>query len=161
MLLAEYRLAPEVEEVAKKIIEDHRPDIKDAKIAYMFRNKAQTKSGKIVMGSVKKVSALYHEITGLDYIVKIPYDVWSGLDEQTKEALIDHELRHCGKNEDGEFVYIEHDFEGFIGTLKMYGFWQPDLKLLQKNIIQMQLPFTDEGSVSIKNEEPEVISASV
>ena len=137
-----YEESPEVADVAYDIINDHRTELQDANIAYFFRHGPWRSKGKNVLGQAKKVSGLYRELTGKDYVIVISADFWQQATEAQQKAIVHHELMHCGKNEDGSWVLHDHDFNGFNQELKLYGVWTGDLKQMDQQ--RRQISFLDQ-----------------
>lgn len=50
-------------------------------------------------------------------------EAWQLLDARGQEALIFHELSHCGHDEEGKPMLIPHDAGVFNDELKIYGIW--------------------------------------
>ena len=49
-----WRAEPDVEEIAKEIINEHRTDLKETHIVYIFKEKAGKKSGKVTIATARK-----------------------------------------------------------------------------------------------------------
>lgn len=68
--------------------------------------------------------------------------------QETKDALIDHELQHCCRgedNNDGEPTwYIQgHDFEDFTTIIRRHGLWTDALREIpdaEQSFQQMAIP---------------------
>jgi hypothetical protein len=97
----DYELAPEVETMAKAMIDgfsDHS-HLKDAKISYVFQDKAQRKSdGRTILGLAKGRNKLDKLLSPKreDFIMIIANDRWAAMPDVEKRALVDHELCHMG-----------------------------------------------------------------
>jgi hypothetical protein len=139
--MTEYYKAIEVADIARELIKDYHPALGEAKIVYLFRDKAPKSKGKVVWGTTKKTSPIEKALTGYDFVIWVSEDIWVEIDANKKHALVDHELSHCGLDENGNWIIYSHDFEGFNAVLQRYGFWQDDLINLRRNLIQMKLLF--------------------
>lgn len=67
---------------------------------------------------------------GTFFVVTIFYDMCRLFDFTAKQmdALLDHELRHCGFDQKGAPIIVQHDVEEFVGTIKRYGLWFEDVQ---------------------------------
>jgi len=77
-----YRAAPEVEEVARALIEDHHSHLVEARIGYLFRRGAWKSRDKTVAGKAYKVSERDKLLTGLDFIIVMNLTVWQRFSDQ-------------------------------------------------------------------------------
>lgn len=134
-----YTLAPEVEEVAKGLISRHHRHLCDAKIAYVFKKDSWNKNGKWVLGSAHKCSEKEKLLHNYDFIITINYDSWRIFDEVKQEAVVDHELCHCGKDKDDKYVIISHDIEDFAAVIRRHGLYTEDVKAFGMAINQVSL----------------------
>lgn len=120
-------VTPDVLAVANRVITRHHPDLLDAKVGFIFQDEASKKDDKYVLGSATKVTDKQRSVgLDLDFIVTVAMDMWQELDQNQREALIDHELCHC----DFRMGYARmrgHDFEEFACIVERYGLWKPDL----------------------------------
>jgi hypothetical protein len=134
-----YCEAVEVAGIARELIRNYHPALGEAKIVYLFRDKAPESKGKITRGTAKKTNPIEQALTGYDYIIWIAEDVWGEIGQKEKEALVDHELSHCGLDENGKWTIYEHDFEGFNAVLKRHGYWKGELKQMKRTMEQLSL----------------------
>ena len=58
---------------------------------------------------------------------------------QQMEAIVFHELNHCGLDEKERPMVRPHDFEGFAAEIVEYGFWKSDIKAMARAFEQGQL----------------------
>jgi hypothetical protein len=137
--MTEYYKAIEVADIARELIKKYHSALGEAKIVYLFRDKAPKSKGKVVWGTTKKTSPIEKALTGYDFVIWVSEDIWVGIDANKKHALVDHELSHCGLDENGNWTTLEHDFTGFNAVLRRYGYWSGDLKRMKKSIEQMSL----------------------
>jgi hypothetical protein len=119
--------APDVENIARRLIPEHHTHLADAKIKYLGREGAWSVGGKIRWGSAEKCSAKHRHLTGYDFIIIINVDVWGGLESKQKVALVDHELSHCGINDNGWCIW-PHDVEDFASVVRRHGLWQEGVR---------------------------------
>lgn len=136
-----YTPAPDVEIIAKKIIQDTRPVLGHVQISYMFRPEAAVSDGKATSGMCIKVDDRNRMIHDHDFIIEIAKDIWDEATEEFKLALVDHELGHAGlrTDEDGDILYDEktnrprtfikkHDIEEFEDVLERHGAFHKGLR---------------------------------
>ncbi|OPX87761.1 MAG: hypothetical protein A4E53_02383 [Pelotomaculum sp. PtaB.Bin104] len=120
--------APNVEEIASQLIEEHHRHLVNAKIKFLKRYGNWKAKGKTRLGSAEKVSEKHKYLTGYDFIIIINGIVFDSLRQQEKEALVDHELCHCGVTDKDEFCIWPHDLEDFIAIVRRHGLWMEELK---------------------------------
>lgn len=103
--MVEYELSPEVEIMAKALVDAYHPHLKDAKVTYVFVDKAQRKGdGRTILGRAKGRNKLDKLLSPKreDFIMIIAKDRWAGTEnmpgmaEEEKRSLVDHELCHMG-----------------------------------------------------------------
>jgi hypothetical protein len=128
-----YEKDPFIEHLAAELIAKHHPRLANARIAYLMNMTAtpakRPRLGKKrKLGSAAMVPEKYNSLTtGFDFIIEIKQDLWSRMDLETQEALLDHELEHCGWDEDGPYIR-NHDVTEFRSIIERHGFWQNDLR---------------------------------
>jgi hypothetical protein len=121
-----FRSAPEVEAIAEELIEEHHPHLMGAKIIYVFRSKAEQGKGKVTLGTASKLSGLLGFLLQADFLIVMAEDEWLILSAKQKRALTDHELMHCGEDENGYYLR-PHDVEEFEQIVSRHGLWKSDL----------------------------------
>lgn len=138
--------APEVEEVAKTLIEAHHPHLIDEPLHYVFCQDAEKIGGAFCLGTARVVSGreawLWMRVFGewteaiagsspiARHIITIWSDGWKNLEPNQRVALVDHELCHCIFNEgkDGKTAAIKpHDLEEFHAIVERHGAWREDI----------------------------------
>lgn len=135
--MAEFREAPEVDEVGLDIMVRYHKHLVEAKIRYLYRLGKWESKGRIILGKAAKTSDREKYLTGTDFVITINFGAWQDLTPKEREALIDHELSHCeydGTDERGErrWMIVPHDVEDFAHVVGRHGLWQPDLRRLAK-----------------------------
>ncbi len=134
--------APEVEDIAGRLIRDHHAYLRQSDIRYLFRvADSWTKSGKEVYGQATVVSGAMRHIAGdADAVVLVNARIWSDLSDAQREALVDHELTHLQPRTDADgdiqshpdgrpiLCTTSHDVEEFAAVIKRHGLWRPDLE---------------------------------
>lgn len=136
----EYEPAPEVEEVARKLINTHHSHLGPARIEYVFLSEAPKVNGKIEWGRAKKISGLNAWLASESrerepeefFVIEIVKSIWLQLNERERQALIDHELTHCEVEEDGKLSIKPHDLEEFNSIVRRYGLWRPEIEFFME-----------------------------
>lgn len=134
-----YEYAPEVRDIAEKLIQDYHKDLLGHRVEYIWREKAVVRAGKVTLGKAKKISGLNaflasgEPLAGDDddqsfFVIEIARDAWGGLTEEEKIALIDHELEHCIVDEEGKTSIQPHDLEDFLVVYRRHGAWSEALQ---------------------------------
>jgi hypothetical protein len=129
----EYWKAEEPEVLGKDLISKFHTHLATAKMCYLFRTKARSKGTKVVLGTAGRLSDKIKALADFDFIIEIGYDEWRNLNVTQKQALVDHELCHCGGEEDPQtggmkWGLLQHDLEEFREIVGRYGFWKTDIK---------------------------------
>lgn len=126
-MATEYIDAPEVKEIAEKLIPEFKDLIDLPSIKYLIKISDNSKYS----GQIFKATGKWKYLTNFDYIIEVWYGFWMNATPSQKEALVYHELKHIrGKeNDEGEMIWsiMEHDLEEFIDVAKKYGTWNPAL----------------------------------
>lgn len=132
--------APAVAHLGKKLCASNHPHLAGTRVEYFFQEHASRKGGKLVLGNARKVSGLNAMLAtpgatsseGNEFfVIVIAEDMWDTLGNSQREALVDHELSHCGIDVDDsgnvKLHLINHDVEEFADILRRHGLWKPDL----------------------------------
>lgn len=137
----------EVLSLAERIIDRYHEHLRDARVLFVMRSEAPVSNGQVTYGKARKISAEQQVHIDGDFLVWLAADSWVSLSPKQKEALVDHELSHCGW--DGFVAKIKgHDIEEFNHIIARYGFWQPSSDGLETAVQQaLSLPSTRVGSV--------------
>lgn len=155
-----YWHAPEVEEIAQKLIAEHHSHLAGVEIKCVFREPIAKSKGKLQLGKARKISGLNAHLVGLArpydrgddppdfFVIEIASMTWHSLTEAQRLALVDHELCHFdvewNENDDTEKLIIRgHDLEEFTEIVARHGLWQPDLENFAK-AASKQLSLLDE-----------------
>jgi hypothetical protein len=146
--MAQWREAPEVKEIADRLIPEHHQEIElwMDEIRYVFRDKAAKSKGRVVLGKAHKLGGMacylihsapgdlneFGDQAGDMFVVEIAEDAWETLTMRQKEALVDHELAHLSisiNEEDGSIQrnIRGHSVEEFTEIIQRHGAWKPDL----------------------------------
>jgi hypothetical protein len=150
--------APEVEQIAKKVIPNCHKHLVGAGIVYLWRAVHQTTKGKAVWAKTRLISGLNAYLCATEepgdgeeaepfFVIEFAYDVWVVLDTAQRLALVDHELCHCLVDEDGVLSTAPHDLEEFVGIVERHGMWRAEVQALVNAGNQGQLNLLDDAPV--------------
>jgi hypothetical protein len=132
--------APEVEDVARRLIDDFHPHLSTIRIDYVFASEPLKEKGKVVWGRAKKIGGLnawlasetkFREAATPEefFVIEICKQTWQQLDEKSRRALTDHELSHLDVDmETGKLSLLPHDLEEFNSIVRRYGLWRADVE---------------------------------
>ena len=130
MAAAVYSKAPDVELVAKQLIQTAHPELVNTRIEYAKVDKTPKRGAKEIWGQCRKVSGVNaflaeNNPTGETFfLIVISAPVWDSLPTDKREALVDHELCHASQ----ELNLVKHDLEEFTGVVKRHGLWRDDVR---------------------------------
>lgn len=137
----EYSPAPEVEEVARELINKEHTDLSSVRIDYVFIVESPVVNGKAQWGRAKKITGLNAWLASASkdvaepedfFVIEIVRPVWLQLNEKERKALVDHELTHCDVNDENGKTKLSirpHDLEEFNSIVRKYGLWRADVVL--------------------------------
>ena len=131
-----YEEASEVEEIAKDLIDKYAQifdeNITEAKIAYVFnlRKKAS------YWGQIQLPGGAWEFMLDCNFVMVIHKESWNTLNDNQKQALVFHELKHVAHKEDkdGNILWrlCKHDIEEFLDVVALFGDWTESLEELKK-----------------------------
>jgi hypothetical protein len=114
---------PEVMAVVARLIEAHYPHLKTARLVVAVRETAQPVDDEEGKATIAATGVDPDAANGFEYLVWFAMDAWQLLDEQGREAVVYHELTHCGRDEQGRPALKEHDASVFNEEIELYGVW--------------------------------------
>ncbi len=126
-----YTEAETVQNIAASLIPTQHPELGGARINYLFIDQTPKKGGREVAGKASKVSGRWEHLTELDFIIEVAEEPWDEMDEQQRQALVDHLLETCTgeEQEDGSMKWSirEPDVQEFSTILQRHGVWNESL----------------------------------
>jgi hypothetical protein len=133
----ELKEAPEIQEMAARLIDNIHTHLAEAKIKYLFRTGKWELRGKTLYGRAEKVSAKWKYLTEFDFVVTINRDIWFVNKPEIRQAILDHELTHCARGEDDKqgnpkWYIMPHTVEDFVSIIQRHGLWTNELKNVVK-----------------------------
>ncbi len=135
----------EIKPVLKKLLElleFHH--LNSFRIKFLFCKKEMKKAGKVILGKASKFAERDRLLHPYHFLIILSEDFWNNHPE-AREALLYHELCHCGVNDNFEPTIIPHDLEEFGSVVRHYGFWLEDIRRFSR---QLELFDEDEMGVS-------------
>ena len=134
----EFKEAPDVKDIAEtKVIPTWLPHLQNVDILYLYTTEMKS-HGKIVLAQMKKMGGLTQYFSQADFTMLVDEEQWDLMDQDTKLALVHHELCHISK--DGMSL-VRHDLEEFLEVLRHHGLWKDDVKaFVEEGAHQMALP---------------------
>lgn len=135
-MATEYWIAGEdsgIPSIAQSLMGNH-PDLVlvEDEIAFIFREKASKRGGKVILGNAKKAPALVGVLGDTDYkfILEVAFDEWQSLNTKQKTGLIDHLLCACRVEEnantgDMKCFIAPPDVSFYWDELDRNGDWRP------------------------------------
>ncbi len=124
----------EIKPVLKKLLElleFHH--LNSFRIKFLFAKKEMKKAGKIVLGKASKFAEKDKLIHPYHFLIILSLDFWDESPE-SREALLYHELCHCGVTDEFEPKMIPHDLEEFEAVVRRYGFWREDIRRFNRQL---------------------------
>lgn len=139
----EYCKAPEVQQIAEKLIEEHHPHLNDPDVTiyYIFRSDLPKQRGKVVAGEARKITNLAAYFASASeesespdpfFAMIISRPAWQDLCHNQRVALVDHKLCHMGvrysRTGEQKLVIVEHDLSEFKAVVERHGLWDECLQ---------------------------------
>lgn len=116
----------------------HQP-LTNASIAYLYRRKMQAK-GIPRVSKATAASPLVRHLTEFDFVLEFNWELWRGLQPRTRIAWVDHELAHCGRDDETEVpTILLHDVEDFIPVVRRWGAYNTGMSQLVRTLEQLDL----------------------
>ncbi len=135
----EYSKADEqMMDLVARIAREHHKHLDGCGIAVVTKQKAGMSKGKRVMATARKFPDNVKPLFGreaYDFLIIVAMEEWDSETPEQREALIDHELCHCGVGENGAEIR-HHDLEEFAAIIQRHGFWRGDIgeQLIQQSL---------------------------
>jgi hypothetical protein len=122
----EFSPAPEVEEIAGKLIEIFRPELDDwgYEIKYVFNSENPKSGGMECIGLARKITGLFAYLAGHPegfFVLETGIPAYESLTINQKIAYVHHEFCHFGINEIGNLTLVPHDLEEFTQVAEVHG----------------------------------------
>jgi DNA polymerase III subunit gamma/tau len=129
-----YFEAETVEIIANRLIPTTHPHLATARIRYVFRDKHASEGGRPLPGKVRKISGINEYLLKIDFLIEVAQDLWSEMDGNQRDALVDHLLTYCFGEEDETdpgagivWKIRKPDVKEFVEVLNRRGKWNEPL----------------------------------
>lgn len=122
--MKEYSAAPEVEEIAEKLIQILKPHLEAFEIRYAFCSENPKKDGEEKAGLMHKVTGLRAYMAGHPegfFFLETGKPAWDAMNAEQRVRYVHHELCHPGVSENGNLMLIPHDIEEFNEIAQFHG----------------------------------------
>jgi hypothetical protein len=132
-----YMESPEIKEVADKLSLG-MGWLSTPKIKYlmMFADRSS------YLGKCSKAAGKWRHLTGIDYVVEVWATFWDSAEDDAKEALIYHELKHITSKVDSQgglkWGIRKHDIEEFLDVAEKYGAWDKSIKCFVEKLVEYE-----------------------
>lgn len=124
-----FEVEQDVLDIAEDLIDKYHGPLREARIAFIFRDVAQESGGRKVLGQASKISDKMKAILDYDFLIWISHEDWVTFPYKHRQALIDHELCHCKFDiAEGKASMRPHDIEEFQEIIDRHGFWSESLR---------------------------------
>ncbi|MGH9960362.1 MAG: putative metallopeptidase [Pyrinomonadaceae bacterium] len=126
----EYSSAPEVRDIAERLIEILKPELEGFEIQYVFCSEKLMHGGREVSGLARKVVGLNAFLAGHSegfFVLETSKLAWDLMTENQRIAYVHHELCHFGISDEGSLTIIPHDIEEFNHVAEVHGEYHPGL----------------------------------
>lgn len=141
--MTDYRLAPEVREVAERLIEAYHEELESSapRIEYlMTRPSGAGKSGSVPNWKMRKIAGVHAFLATAPervperfgtpaiafFVVEVSSSWWVLLTPEQQQGFVDHVLSHLVyDHEKGDWSIRPPEFGEFSEVLERHGFWRP------------------------------------
>lgn len=120
----EYSSAPEVQEIAEKLIQILKPHLEAFEIKFVFNSENPKKDGEEKAGLARVVRGLNAFLAGYPegfFCLETGIPAWSEMNAQQRIQYVHHELCHFGVSDSGNLMLIPHDIEEFNEIAEVHG----------------------------------------
>ena len=123
----DFMQAGRAERIAGVLLPAFHRELTNARIAYLLKEKSTTR-GRSPLGKTNLLSKRDRFLSDYDFVVVFDWSRWKALTLVQRVALVDHQLEHCGVDDNGNFVMMDHDIREFNTTVRRWGAWQPSVR---------------------------------
>jgi len=131
-----YKLAPELNNPVRAVINEYHPHLSDAKIACLFRSGEWKNKGRTVLGKAVVAPVVWRALTGYDLVLVINEVIYGSLTGKGKTALLDHELSRftepvAGRAGTSSYFIQDHDIREFSAVVKRHNICFSNLQAIE------------------------------
>jgi len=116
------------------------PELVNASVTVLWKAKGGRSNGKNTLGKCQKASGLLGYFVPSTFVIWLAADHLRGKTTHQIEAVLYHELKHIGLDDNGDPCVVAHDFTGFLSELDRYGCYLEDLAIAKAHFEQARLP---------------------
>lgn len=122
---------------AQDLINQYHPWLTTARIAFVMRSESQKHGERYIVGQATKIADKMKPHFEFDFLIWLSEQDYTSMDSARREALIDHELCHCGYSlKSGTWTIREHDIQEFGVIIQRHGLWTSELMQMGEIIDQ-------------------------
>lgn len=119
----------EVTDLAREVIAEYFPELRNVKIKYLFDLKKRMSGGQVTHARCQRSSDLIRYFTideaedeeGYVYIIYVDKLVWNNIERADRVRLLRHEMRHIWVDPDAKNPYklCDHDVSDFYDEIEL------------------------------------------
>jgi len=140
----QWKAGEDVMNTVKDLIAKYHPRLAvcDDEIAVVFREKASTSGGEVVLGKTAKAPKLLGVLGEVDFkfTITLGADEWEKLADEQRVALLDHHLCCCGVEENATSGAVKYFLRLPVSVFKeeveRHGWWRTSGKEAPADLIQ-------------------------
>ena len=144
-------------DLVQEVLEEHHRDLRDFRIAVVFRSEAMAANGKFVLGGTTIIPAKYKTLIEYDAMIWLAQDWFvARFNDFQRRALVDQRLCALDTDDDGEkLIKRAYDVQEYHEIFERYGFWNAGLVETQQVLQPYLIEPEPEGAIATL--EPEEI----
>lgn len=152
-----FKVSNDAKAIAAVLIPEFHKELANAKIAYVFKEKA-TSRGPSSAGKASKLGGVNAFLTDLDFVIVILWERWKEMELVTRVAVVDHYLERCQVDEGGTFTLVDPDLQEFNNIVSRWGPWDDRVaafvRAAQTDMFQLESKDLGHGPEEKNTEKP-------
>ncbi len=133
-----YRLAHELNEPVRKVINEHHPYLKDAKFACLFRKGSWQVRDRVQLGRAVIAPPLWRSLTGYELLIIVNEGVYLSFTDEARAAQLDHILSFIkepafDRNGAVSYAVRDCDIQEFSGVVNRHNICFSNIKAIDEN----------------------------
>lgn len=121
----------------------------------VWKRKGGARNGKATLGKCAHPSGLLAFYSRKDWVIWVAADHARAMELNARqiEAVVYHELNHCGMEKDPEgeepprATVVGHDIEAFCREIQDYGFWRPEMEIAGQ-VVARQMRLGEDAEIA-------------
>jgi hypothetical protein len=146
-----FQTADQPQAIARALIHGYHTHLGQASIAYLYREQLE-RGGRVRLGVAQRASAKLRYLSEFDFILEFNWQTWNALSPPQRIALVDHELCHCVRDDEGRYGMRRHDVEEFSEIVGRWGLWTPDLRMFNLSANNAQVDLFKDVAANVMDE---------